>query len=107
MIGRIRSLPRPLALSLRNTFRRKVRVALTLLALAGGGVMFVMMMSVSTSFGNTLDALLSDFGFDTTIVLERPYSAARLTFPFNLNSLRKYGLGGRRSSGSSFKDDVS
>ncbi len=78
LIGQIRSLPRPLALSLRNTFRRKARVALTLLALAGGGVMFVMTMSVSTSFDNTLNALLSDFGFDTTIVLDRPYSTARL-----------------------------
>jgi len=78
LIGSIRRLPRPLALSLRNTFRRKARVALTLLALAGGGVMFVMTTSVSTSFDNTLDALLSDFGFDAVIVLDRPYSVTRL-----------------------------
>ena len=32
-VGRIRRLPRPLVLSLRNTFRRKARMALTLLAL--------------------------------------------------------------------------
>lgn len=78
LIGRIRHLPRPMALSVRNTFRRKARVALTLLALAGGGVMFVMTMSVSASFGSTLDALLDDFGFDMMIVLDRPYSTARL-----------------------------
>ncbi|MCP4538716.1 MAG: ABC transporter permease [Chloroflexi bacterium] len=78
LIGRIRRLPRPMALSLRNTFRRKARVALTLFALAGGGVMFIMVMGVSVSFNHTLDVLLSDFGFDTMVILDRPYSAARL-----------------------------
>jgi len=79
VIGRIRQLPRPLALSLRNTFRRKARVALTLLALAGGGMMFIMVMSVSASFSHTLDVLLSDGGFDAMVILDRPYSVSRLT----------------------------
>jgi putative ABC transport system permease protein len=78
IIGRVRRLPRPMVLSLRNTFRRKARVILTLLALAGGGVMFIMTMSVSTSFDSTIDGLLGDFGFDSMITLERPYGTARL-----------------------------
>jgi putative ABC transport system permease protein len=41
LIGRIRFLSRPVALSLRNIFRRKARVALTLLTLTLGGVMFI------------------------------------------------------------------
>lgn len=79
LIGRIRSLPRPLALSLRNTFRRKARVILTLLALTGAGVMFVMVMSLSSSFDNTLDIMFSDFSFDAMVVLDRSYYVKRLT----------------------------
>ncbi len=78
LVGRIRRLPRPLALSLRNTFRRKTRVALTMLTLVLGGVMFVVVMSVGTSFNNTLEVLLDDFGFDVLIAFRRPYRVAQL-----------------------------
>jgi len=79
LLGRVRSLPRPLALSLRNTFRRKGRVALTLLTLTLGGVMFIMVLSVSASFSNTLEVLLSDFGFDVLMVFDDAYHVQRLT----------------------------
>ena len=79
LLGRIRRLPRPLVLSLRNTFRHKGRVALTLLTLTLGGVMFIMVLSVSASFTNTLDVLLSDFGFDVLMVFDRAYHVTRLT----------------------------
>jgi putative ABC transport system permease protein len=78
LLGRIRRLPRPLSLSLRNTFRRKARVTLTLLSLMLGGVMFLMVLSVRASFHNTLDVLLGDFGFDVLVVLERSYHTTRL-----------------------------
>jgi putative ABC transport system permease protein len=78
LLGRVRHLPRPLALSVRNTFRRKARVALTLLSLTLGGVMFILVMSVSDSFSNTLDVLLSDFGFDVLVVFDRTYRMERL-----------------------------
>jgi len=78
LIGRIRRLPRPLTLSLRNTFRRKARVALTLLSLTIGGVMFIMVLSVGSSFRNTIDVLLSDFGFDVLVVFDRPHRVERL-----------------------------
>ena len=78
LIGRIRGLPRPTALSLRNTFRRKARVSLTLLALTLGGVMFLMVISVGSSMRNTIDVLLNDFGFDILVVFERPYHIARI-----------------------------
>jgi len=79
LIGRIRRLPRPVALSLRNTFRRKARVALTLLALTIGGVMFIMVLSVGASFRNTIDVLLSDFGFDVLVAFDRMHRVDRLT----------------------------
>ncbi len=78
VLGKVHFLPRPLALSLRNTFRRKTRVALTLITLTIGGVMFIMVLSVSSSFRNTLDVLLSDFGFDSLLVFNRQYRATRL-----------------------------
>jgi putative ABC transport system permease protein len=78
LLGRIRLLSRPMALSLRNTFRRKARVTLTLLALTIGGVMFIMVISVGASFRNTIDMLLNDFGFDVLVVFERRYHVDRL-----------------------------
>jgi putative ABC transport system permease protein len=78
LVGRVRRLPRPAALSLRNTFRRKARVVLTLLTLVLGGVMFVMVMSVRDSFGHTLDVLLDDFGFDVLVVFDRSHRVERL-----------------------------
>ena len=78
LIGRIRHLPRMAALSLRNTFRRKMRVALTLLSLTLGGVMFIMVLSVGASFHNTIDVLLNDFGFDVLIAFDRMHRVERL-----------------------------
>jgi putative ABC transport system permease protein len=78
LIGRIRSLPRPLGLSLRNTFRRKGRITLTLLTLVLGGMMFIVVLSVGSSMGNTVEVLISDFGFDVLVVFDRAHRATRL-----------------------------
>jgi putative ABC transport system permease protein len=78
LIGRVRSLPRPTALSLRNTFRRKARLALTLITLALAGMVFMMVMSVEQSFDGTLDVLVRDMGYDVLMVFERPYLVERL-----------------------------
>ena len=78
LIGRIRRLPRPLALSLRNTFRRKARIALTMITLVLGGVMFIGVLSVGASMSNTLEVLLDDLGFDVLIGFDRLYRVPRL-----------------------------
>lgn len=78
LIGAIRRLPRPMALSLRNTFRRKSRIALTLVTLVLGGAMFIGVMSVGASLNNTLEVLLGDFGFDMLVAFERAYRIERL-----------------------------
>ncbi len=78
LIGRVRHLPRPLALSLRNTFRRKARITLTLLTLVLGGMMFIVVLSVGTSMNNTLEVLLNDLGFDALVILRRSYRVTRL-----------------------------
>jgi putative ABC transport system permease protein len=66
------------ALSLRNTFRRKSRITLTLITLILGGAMFIGVMTVGTSLSNTLEVLLDDFGFDVLIGFERSYRIERL-----------------------------
>jgi len=78
LIGKIRHLPRPLALSLRNTFRRKARVARTLLTLIIGGVAFIMVVSVNRSLNNTLETLFNELGIDVWAVFHRPHRVARL-----------------------------
>ncbi len=78
IIGKIHCLPRPVALSLRNTFRRKARVFLTMLTLVLGGVTFMMVISAEASLNNTLDALLYQYGYDVSAWLDRSYRAQRL-----------------------------
>ncbi|MEW5871060.1 MAG: FtsX-like permease family protein [Chloroflexota bacterium] len=72
LVGQLRGLPRPLALSLRNTFRRKSRLALTLACLALGGVMFMMIMSATASFKGTISSITSYYGDDVRIGFTRP-----------------------------------
>jgi putative ABC transport system permease protein len=78
LIGRIRRLPRPFALSLRNTFRRKARIVLTLTTLVLGGVMFIVVLSVSASMNKTLEVVLDDFGFDVMVGFNRQYRVVRV-----------------------------
>jgi putative ABC transport system permease protein len=73
MIARLRTLPPLLALSLRNTFRHKVRVTLTLLTLALGGAMFMAVMSVQLSCDTTVEAMIGDFGNDVAVDFKGAY----------------------------------
>jgi putative ABC transport system permease protein len=76
LIGRIRRLPRPIALSLRNTFRRKGRIILTLATLTFSGAMFTMVLSTARSLDRTILTCFSP-GEDISIELDRPRRIAR------------------------------
>ncbi len=78
LVGHIYFLPRPMALSLRNTFRRKSRVALTLITLTLSGAIFTMVLSADGSFSHTLVSSF-DRGEDISISLDRPYRISHLT----------------------------
>jgi putative ABC transport system permease protein len=71
LIGRIRHLPRPLALGLRNAFRRKARMALTLATLTISGAMFAIVLSTGDSLDNTIVNNFS-LGEDVAVKLDRP-----------------------------------
>jgi putative ABC transport system permease protein len=72
-LSAIRGVSRPLLLSLRNTFRRKRRLALTLATLALGSAIFIAVFSVRTSLLQTLDDALKYWQYDVGVVFNRPY----------------------------------
>ncbi|HWQ13724.1 MAG TPA: ABC transporter permease [Roseiflexaceae bacterium] len=73
LLERVRGLSRPLVLSLRNTFRRKGRLALTMTTLTLAGAIFVSVFSVRESMLLTLDDVLRYYQYDVQITFNRPY----------------------------------
>lgn len=73
-----RRVSRPLLISLRNTFRRKTRLALTLLTLILGGTIFITVFSLRVSMLTTLDSWLDYFRYDVAVQFERDYRIERL-----------------------------
>jgi putative ABC transport system permease protein len=71
-------LPRPFAISLRNTFRRKGRLVLTLTTLILACALFMAVLSVRASLFSTVDDFLAYFAYDAQIVLDRPYRSVQL-----------------------------
>lgn len=78
IIERIRGVPRPLLLSLRNTFRRKGRLLRTLIVLTFGGAVFISVLTVRASLFNTLDETMATKQYDIEMRLARPYRAEYL-----------------------------
>lgn len=70
-------LPRPVLLSIRNTFRRKGRLVLTLGALTLGGAIFINIMSVQASLKRALEDLIP-YRFDLSVVFAQPQDAERV-----------------------------
>jgi putative ABC transport system permease protein len=69
---------RPLLLTLRNTFRRRGRLILTLSALTLSGALFIAVISARASLYRTLDNSLQYRQYDLWVTMKRPYRAARL-----------------------------
>jgi putative ABC transport system permease protein len=64
---------RPLVISLRNTFRRKGRLALTLFTLTMGGAIFIAVFNVRVTLHDYIDQIGKYFRADVTIDFDRPY----------------------------------
>jgi putative ABC transport system permease protein len=75
---RLRGLPRPLLLALRNTFRRKGRLALTLLTLTVASTAFVGIFGARTSLVSTFDLALSYWQYDVAVNFSRPYRMEKI-----------------------------
>jgi putative ABC transport system permease protein len=74
----IRAMSRPMRLSLRNTFRRKGRLALTLSTLTLGGAIFIAVLSVHASLWTTVDDLLTYFNFDIGVGFAHSHRIAKI-----------------------------
>ena len=73
-----RKLSRPLLISLRNTFRRKGRLLLTLITLTLGGAIFISTFNVQTSILNYIGQLSEYFLADVNLTLDRPQNIERV-----------------------------
>lgn len=71
--GVIPGLSRPLQLSVRNTFRRRERLALTLLTLAIGGALFIVAMSLMASMDTTIDNSLDTRNYNDIVAFAGYY----------------------------------
>jgi putative ABC transport system permease protein len=78
MMERLRGLSRPMLLSLRNTFRRKGRLALTLTTLTLAGAIFIGVISVRDSLLATLDDSFRYWQYDVQVEFSRAYRTGRL-----------------------------
>ncbi len=66
-------IPRPLLISLRNTFRRKGRLVLTLFTLTIGGAIFIAVFNVRVTLHDYIDQIGKYFLADITLDFDRPY----------------------------------
>jgi putative ABC transport system permease protein len=72
-VDRVRSLPRPMLLSLRNVFRRKGRLVLTLFTLTLGGSIFIAVFNVRASLQSATQQTLGYFLSDVNLNLARAH----------------------------------
>ncbi len=69
----IRRISRPLLISIRNTFRRKGRLILTLVTLSMGGAIFIATFNVQVSMADYIDQVSAYFLADVNLTLNQPY----------------------------------
>lgn len=73
LLEKVRFLSRPMLLSLRNTFRRKGRLALTLTTLTLAGLIFMAVISERVSLKTTIDQVFEQLNTDVFVFLSKPY----------------------------------
>jgi len=72
-LEQLRTLSRPLRISIRNTFRRKGRLALTLFTLTLGGAVFIAVFNSQVSLNLKVDQVSKYFGADVNLDFARSY----------------------------------
>jgi putative ABC transport system permease protein len=71
-------LSRPILLSIRNTFRHKGRLALTLFTLIIAGAIFIAVFNVRLSLNAFMDVVGQHFMADVTVAFKQPYRVAEV-----------------------------
>ena len=67
LLGRLGGLARPLLISIRNTFRRRGRLALTLFTLAMGGAIFMAALNIRASTTKTIESAFGALNYDIAV----------------------------------------
>jgi putative ABC transport system permease protein len=78
LLSRVRGFSRPVLLSLRNTFRRKGRLYLTLGTLTMAGAIFIAILNVRSSLLVELDKILDLFNYDIQLSLGDQYNVRQI-----------------------------
>ena len=78
-LERMRFISRPLLLSIRNTFRKKGRLALTLFTLTLGGAIFVAVFNSQVAQNNKMGEVTRYFGADVNLNFARSYRIEEVT----------------------------
>ncbi|HJX83328.1 MAG TPA: ABC transporter permease, partial [Candidatus Angelobacter sp.] len=78
MLTGIGGMSRPLLLSIRNSFRRRTRLLLTLVTLAAGGIFFMSAINVRASLMQTIDHWFASRKYDLTVAFGDPYPSDKI-----------------------------
>jgi putative ABC transport system permease protein len=78
LLTKIRGLTRPLLISLRNTFRQRVRLILTLTTLILGGATFISTFNARGSIDMYVDRIRKYFIADVNLTFNEPYRITRV-----------------------------
>jgi putative ABC transport system permease protein len=78
LVARVRGLPRPLMFSLRNIFRRKARLLLTLGALSLAGAIFIGVFSTRASMLALFYDIFDLYGYEVEVNFEQPVRPQRI-----------------------------
>ena len=78
LLQSVQFLSRPVILSLRNTFRQKGRLTLTLVTLTVAGMLFISVIEVRTSMFRELDNILNLYNYDLELFFNSAYDPATI-----------------------------
>lgn len=78
LVTSVRGLNRPLLLSLRNSFRRRVRLLLIVGILAIGGAAFMSTININQSWLNTIDVAFQARHYDVKVDFAEPYAVEQV-----------------------------
>ena len=91
---------RPMQISLRNTFRRKSRLTLTLITLSLASTIFIAIFSIRDSLRLTLEDALTYFDYDVQIIFDQTYRTDRivraLRNAYGVDTIETWGFGTTR-----------
>jgi putative ABC transport system permease protein len=78
LLAGVGGLSRPFLMTIRNSFRRRGRLALTLLTLTAGGLFFLSALNIRASMINTLDRMFAVRKFDLSVIFVSPQPLTKI-----------------------------